>query len=266
MTASGYGNRFAIAVGVVAIVSAASLAVFFVVGDPFGAINDVANAVLGVGCGWLALTLRSASSRGATGSVIAATTGAVITVMGSGLIVSSTTGFFLAGLVSSVGFGLIGVWVVALNRDLSAALPRWLSRLGVGSGSAMALGLVAIPGVIFRLDDFNSAPVWIWIALVSWLGVYVLLPVWAILLGRPLRRGVEPAALPTTGTWCGSRARRRSTRSPRNGTPSRRNSAIWRAPIAALPSARTTRYHGIRFCEVERTRPTRRGAWGSMSP
>jgi hypothetical protein len=42
-----------------------------------------------------------------------AAVGAAITVVGSYLILSDATGLFLAGLVSSVGFALIGVWLFA---------------------------------------------------------------------------------------------------------------------------------------------------------
>ena len=49
-----------------------------------------------------------------------AVAGAALTVVGSALVVSGTTGFFLAGLVSSLGFAGIGAWLVAANRSDAA--------------------------------------------------------------------------------------------------------------------------------------------------
>jgi hypothetical protein len=50
-------------------------------------------------------------------------TTAATSVVGSFLVMSDTTGYFFAGLVSAFGFGLIGVWLVVISRsgDLPAA-------------------------------------------------------------------------------------------------------------------------------------------------
>src|SRR5262245_57975684 len=98
-------GRLAAAIGAVAAGSAACLATFFVVGNPFGTLNDVGNAVTGVlsaALAWRCRTVMPGRSGGL--AVGAATTGGALTVVASGLVVSGTTGYFLAGLVSSVGF------------------------------------------------------------------------------------------------------------------------------------------------------------------
>ena len=84
---------------------------------------------------------------------------------GSTLVVSGTTGCFLAGLVSSVGFAGIGTWLVILNRSdaIAAVLPRRLRSLGIAAGALMALGIAAAPGIVLRLDDMATAPAWVWI-------------------------------------------------------------------------------------------------------
>ena len=121
----------------------------------------------------------------ATSPWAVATVGAAITVLGSALVVSGTTGFFLAGLVSSVGFAGIGAWVVVASRRFGG--PEWSSRLrtlGVVAGALMAFGVLAVPGVLLRLDDMETAPGWVWIAFLGWFGTFVVYPAWAIWMGR----------------------------------------------------------------------------------
>jgi hypothetical protein len=179
-------GRLVIAVGVVAIGSAACLATFFAAGGPFGTINDIGNATTGVLSAVVAWRMRSRiSGRRRDVAVGAALAGAAVTVIGSALVVSGTTGYFLAGLVTSLGFAGIGAWLVALNRGApqETAWPARLRSLGVIGGALMALGVVAVPGIALRLDDMATAPGWVWIALLGWLGIYVIYPAWALLAG-----------------------------------------------------------------------------------
>ena len=179
-------RRPALAVGVVAAGSAVCLATYFVVGGPFGTINDLGNAAVGVISGCLAWRLRRyVSSRAAGVAVGSALIGAAITVVGSALAVSGTTGLLFAGLVSSVGFAGIGAWLVVLNRsaDGAAAWPRQLRTLGIAAGALMAVGVITAPGILLRLDDMETAPAWVWIGFLGWLGTYVAYPAWAIWTG-----------------------------------------------------------------------------------
>jgi len=178
-------------VGVVALVS---LVVFFAVGGPFGFVNDVSNAALGVLAGTLAVTwLRRAprprsSLRVAT---VLALVGVGAVVVGSVLVVFDVTGYFLAGLVSASGFALVGVWLVAAN--LASARPpgvrssRPLTTLGVVAGSVMALGLVNVAGIVQGIDDQATAPLWLLAAGTCWAGTYLLLPIWCLRLTRDQR-------------------------------------------------------------------------------
>lgn len=187
-------DMLAVAVGVAAVTSAVSLALLFAVGDPFGRINDVANAATGVLSGCLAWRLRHRTSdRLRAPAVASAAIGAALTVVGSALVVSGSTGFFLAGLVSSVGFAGVGVWLIALDRGHGPWSSRF-RRLRMLTGSLMALGILAAPGIVLRIDDMSTAPWWIWIASLGWLGVYVLYPVWAIRSGTTDARAVVPTA------------------------------------------------------------------------
>jgi hypothetical protein len=90
----------------------------------------------------------------------------------------------LAGLVSSVGFAGIGAWLLVASRTYAAAAwPRGIRRLGVAAGALMAVGVVSAPGVLLRLDDMATAPAWVWIGFLSWLGTFVAYPAWAIRMG-----------------------------------------------------------------------------------
>jgi hypothetical protein len=180
-------GRLATAVGAVAAGSALCLATYFAVRGPFGTISDIGNAATGVLSAALAWRLRrSIPGRGGDFAVGAALVGATIAVVGSALVVSGTTGFFLAGLVSSVGFAVIGAWLVLINRANSetAAWPRRLRSLGLFAGALLAVGVVAAPGIVLRLDDMETAPGWTWIGFLGWLGIYVVYPAWAIWLGN----------------------------------------------------------------------------------
>ena len=192
-------GRLAGAIGIAAASSAACLATYFTVGGPFGTINDIGNAATGVLSAALAWRLRrQIAGRAANVSVAAAIVGAGLTVAGSTLVVSGTTGFFFAGLVSSVGFAGIGAWLVVLNKGdaMAAVTPRRLRSLGIAAGALMALGIAAAPGIFLGLDDMAAAPAWAWIGLFGWLGIFVVYPAWAIWLARETRQGRQAIAVP----------------------------------------------------------------------
>ena len=101
----------------VAIASLVRLAIFFVIGGPFGVLNDIGNGILAALSAALAWTPRR---RVAAFALVAALVGAGIAVLGSWLAQSDLVGFFFAGLVSSVGFAGIGLWLVMANRSLES--------------------------------------------------------------------------------------------------------------------------------------------------
>jgi hypothetical protein len=175
--------------GVVGLMSVASLGAFFAVGGPFGAINDWMICVFGLLTGLLALGQSrrdgTAASPHGVMAVALALLGAAIVVLGSYLVISDTTGFLLAGLVESLGFALIGVWLIVINRSVAGAprLPRGLRQLGVVAGLVMAIGFTDLPGVTAGLDEASVAPIWVWIGLLGWLGTFLLYPLWCIWFG-----------------------------------------------------------------------------------
>ena len=193
--------RLAGATAGVAVGSAVCLATYFAVGGPFGTINDIGNATTAVLSAALAWNLRRRLPARARALALApAIVGAAIAVVGSALVVSGTTGWYLAGLVSSVGFAGIGTWLVVINRgrDLSVALPR-LRSLGVLGGALMIVGIAAVPGILLGLDDPDAAPAWAWLGSTAWLGIYIAYPAWALWLAvveaRRARSGRGSGAL-----------------------------------------------------------------------
>jgi hypothetical protein len=179
-------RRLALAAGCVALGSAVSVATFSVVGEPFGTLNDVGNAALGLLSAALAWRLRGRLPRRfAALTVGCAMAGAAIVVTGSALVITGATGWFLAALVSTLGYAGIGTWLVALNRSpYTEAWPRRMRMVGVTAGALLWLGIVAAPGVLMGLDDSATAPGWAWFAMTAWLGIYVALPAWALWLAR----------------------------------------------------------------------------------
>jgi hypothetical protein len=169
----------------VAVASCISLILFFVVGGPFGTINDLGNGTLAVLCGVLSFALYAP---GRTAATTVGVVGAATSVVGSFLVISDTTGYFLAGLVSAFGFALVGLWLIHLSR--SEALPT--SRSAFTAGAVMALGIFNVPGILQGVDDQDTAPTWLLAAGVCWAGTYLLLPIWVT---RFARSGLAPAKL-----------------------------------------------------------------------
>src|SRR5262245_24247878 len=148
-----YAAWCAIALGAVTAMSVASFVVFVFVGGVFGELNDVGNAVGGALSGALAWllcpTLGLHSPRLRRLAVVAASLGALLMVAGSVVVVFGATGWFSASLISTLGGGFMGVWLLTQNH-IAKQDRRWparLVRLGLVSGTAMIIGLLAGFGV-----------------------------------------------------------------------------------------------------------------------
>ena len=165
-----------------------SLIIFFVVGGgPFGFINDVANGLVGLLSMALAwLWVPGPRTRGSTLATGAAALGGLIMVVGSTLIIFDITGWYLAGLVSTVGSALIGIWLLVSNRlhRHAAELPRGMIMLGVTAAIFMIIGLLALLGVLAAIDDPQLAPWYVNAGLLNWMGTYCLYPAWCLWLSR----------------------------------------------------------------------------------
>ena len=196
----------ALAVAGVDVLAVGSIAAFFTIGGPFGLVNDLANAAVGVSSVVLASEVSRTNPSGPTERLLVgfAAAGGAISVTGTYLVVSDSTGWYLAGLVSGLGHALVGAWLLgstlrrtraALGADQSRARQsRTLRRLGTAAGGVMILGLAAIPGVAARIDDWELAPWYVNSALLSWLGTYLVYPIWCLRLAAAARARAREAA------------------------------------------------------------------------
>jgi hypothetical protein len=180
-------SRVALATAVVSLLAVLSLIIFFAVGGPFGFISDVANGLIGLlslALAWL--WVRNRRGGWSTLAIAFASLGAIVMVLGSLLIIVDITGWYLAGLVSSLGSALLGIWLLIANRLHRSApeLPRGLILLGMTTGIFMIIGWLALTGVIARIDDPQLAPLYVNAGLLNWMGTYLLYPVWCLWLSR----------------------------------------------------------------------------------
>ena len=181
-------RRLAIVTGVSGLLALVLLILFFVVGGPFGTLNDICNGITGILSGLLAWKL-SRKSHSSAFFLTVSSIGTLGVVIGSILIIYDITGWYLAGLYTSAGYALIGLWLSALNYSVRQIKP-WphrLVNLGFISGIMMALGLLTLPGIINRIDDWSSGPWYInYVGQLGSLGYLLLYPLWCILVGRNL--------------------------------------------------------------------------------
>ena len=185
----------ALALAVTAVAAFVCLLLMFAGVAPSGTVNDYLNAVVG----WLALALalvvRRVERAGwpADAAVAAVAVGAVGMTWGTWLVVTGTTGYYLAGLVSTLGVAAIGAWLLLaqVGPPRGGLLRQGPTRFGVATGLVMLIGVLAVPGLLASVDDVRQAP---WHSLASglaWLGIYGLFPAWLFRLRSGLER-IEP--------------------------------------------------------------------------
>jgi hypothetical protein len=182
----------AFAVAVVTLLGLTLLVLMFVLkSGPLGMLNDICNglgAALSVALAAALFSQHQARSpQLAVPALLLVVVGAIVAIAGSVLVLSRTTGFFLAGMYTMVGYALIGFWVLSLNQ--SAPWPAGLTVLGLIAGGAMLLGLAAIPSIFMRIDSFQAAAWHTWLGQVGFLGWAVLFPIWCLRLWQVLRTG-----------------------------------------------------------------------------
>ena len=177
-------------ISIVALINACTITLMYSVNMIFGPINDVGVGVFGALIAVLAWKLdalaRAQQPRMSTLPLAAALVGGVIVVLGSALVVGRITGWVLAGLVTNLGYAVIGLWAATINRRAgrSASWPAGLSRLGLAAGSIMLLGFFTIPAIAMRVDSMAGAPSSMYVGYLGGLGWFVLLPDWSYQLWR----------------------------------------------------------------------------------
>ena len=186
-------GRTAISIAVVSIIGLVFIGLFFGTGGPFGTLNDVCVGVGGILSGRLAWLLspthRSYTPRGSGFALGTALVGACLTALGSGLVIFNVTGWFLAGLVTTFGYALIGVWLLGLNSSALRWLgfPRRLAQFGIVAGLVTAVGVLALPGILARAEASGSARWFVSGSMyLGGLGWNILYAIWCMWLARLL--------------------------------------------------------------------------------
>jgi hypothetical protein len=210
----------AIAIAIVDATGVACLMVFSIAGGPFGTLNDIANGVVGALSTLLALQMYKRSEPDRLRVAPAASIlGGVIMIIGSVLVIFDITDWYLAGLVSSLGAAFIGLWLFISDRWRGGLLelPAPTRLLGRVTGIVMMFGLFAMPGILTGVDNWEASPWYVTASQVSWLGTYLLFPIWCVLLSRSRR----PAPVGPRRTYGPVRPRRSAP--PRSaGAPNER--------------------------------------------
>jgi hypothetical protein len=187
----------AIATGVVALIGLLFITLFYSLIDsmdnPFGTLNDICVALGGILSGVLAWMLypfhRAHASSASWLALLSGCIGAILAPIGSGLIIFNITDWFLAGLVTTFGYALLGLWLLILSSSALhwLAFPRALAQFGVVVGAVMTIGILAGPGILARIDSMDTAPWFVLTALyLGGLGWNILYTIWLIWLGRLL--------------------------------------------------------------------------------
>lgn len=186
-------GRIAIAIAVVAFFGLVFIALFYSIGEPFGTLNDVCVALGGILSGGLAWMLypthRSYAPRVSRFALAAALVGACLAAVGSGLVIFRVTGWLLAGLVTTFGYALIGLWLLGLSYSALRwlAFPRRLAQFGIVAGGVTAIGVLAGPGILAGTDAIGSAQWFVFASMfLGGLGWNILYAIWCVWLGRLL--------------------------------------------------------------------------------
>lgn len=200
----------AIAAGVVSAAGLVSLIAFFLVGEPFGTINDI----LAIPVAFLMLPLILALYRihvaeSAVLSLIALAAGVggfLLIAVGSALLVIGRIDFQTSLIFASAGLGLVGLWLL-LNGGIAVTrhtLPRGMAWASVFLALGPCIALLAM----FRLDSLvgllmglagqvpmgQISPL-VYPPLVLGVLSYALLPLWMIWIGRVFLTGQAGSAV-----------------------------------------------------------------------
>lgn len=183
-------GRIARAIAAIAVISIVTLAVMAAGVPVFGPINDLTNAVGGLLSALLAwqfhALLRERIPGVAVLGLLAAWAGAAAITVNSIRVATGRMHWMTGGMYLALGYGLLGVWLLALLRLIGPQpfLTPGLTRLGIVAGTAMLFGLLAGPALLSG-TNLEKNPL-AWIASVSVTGGWLIYPLWCWLVGRML--------------------------------------------------------------------------------
>jgi hypothetical protein len=196
-TSSG---RIALAVTVSALLGILTLSLM-VSGLPFfGPVNDLINAGFALFSAILAWQfnplMRQRAPNSARYYLLVAWAGAAAIVINSVLVASGQMDWMTGAMYTGIGYGLFGVWLLALNRMVTPQLFESTSipRLGVITAAGMMSGLLAGPMLAMQANLADNP-----LVSVVFMGTaagYLLYPLWTWMLGRRLLREPFPSMVP----------------------------------------------------------------------
>jgi len=198
-------GRFAIASGIMTILAAVVLVIFFLVEAPalidsgnvdritvFGSTNDALIAVALL----LLLPVATFVARVGEPGFLHRVAGFVgVAGLGLGVVFMVTTALRVIdygtnAVVIGVAFALVGAWLLALNVPAGAGVlfsrgARWAGVLaGLAFLSVGGFGAIAGPSVLANPTGLMSSPVLVALLGAGTAGLHLATPVWAILTGR----------------------------------------------------------------------------------
>ena len=182
----------AVAVAGSTVISIVTLALLYSGIPVFGPINDLTNAVGGLLSALLVWQFHVLVRQRAPGlavlCLLAAWAGAAAIIVNSILVALGRMHWMTGGMYTAIGFGLLGIWLLALPRFSGPQpfLTPALVRLGTIAGIVMLFGLLAGPALASGAA-LEKSPL-AWIAYISVGGGWLLYPVWCWLVGRILLR------------------------------------------------------------------------------
>jgi hypothetical protein len=180
----------AIAIAITAVISIITLTLLYSGLPFFGPVNDMTNAVGGLLSALLVwqfhILLRERAPNTAIFFLLAAWIGSAAIIINSVLVAFGQMHWMTGGMYTAIGYGLIGIWLLAFHRlvGTQAFLTLGVVRVGTIAAVAMLFGLLAGPLLASGVNLANNPMVSI-----AYLGAatgWLLYPVWCWLVGRSI--------------------------------------------------------------------------------
>jgi len=182
--------QIAIAIAITAVISVITLSLLYSGIPFFGPVNDLTNAVGGVLSALLVwqfhALLRERAPNTAIFFLLAAWVGSAAITINSVLVAFGQMHWMTGGMYTTIGYSLIGIWLLALHRQFGQLefLPSGIFKLGTITAVAMLFGLLAGPLLASGIS-FAEIPL-ISVAYVGAAAGWLLYPVWCWLVGKRL--------------------------------------------------------------------------------
>ena len=193
-------GRIAIAVSLSALLGILTLSLMYAGLPFFGPVNDLINAGFALLSAILAWQfnplLHERAPNSARNYLLAAWAGAAANIINSILVAFGQMDWVTGAMYTGIGYGLFGIWLLALNRMVTPQLftASSIPRLGIITAAGMMLGLLAGPMLAMQVNLAQNP-----LVMVVFMGTaagYLLYPVWTWMLGRRLLRKSSSATAP----------------------------------------------------------------------